>query len=761
MAPEIFLNGTGGVLETTGTQTLANVTVEFGSGSGTIASDGTWLSNTNNSTLIIASSTTLELNNSDFYVANTDTIVNDVELDSNQPTEILSFSGEAYNGNILINNSPTTLAAGVFENDAAIVLSNAEATNTIFDIGFTNEVGAQLSVTDATLNDLQFTSTFENDGQYTIGAGGTVEAYDQTFINGAGGVIQIGATTTGAGTLALGTMVVRSQIPFTVAPTGYVNNGLIELSTAAPSDPAGSPEFYIGAGTDFSNIGGILFTNNGTIQLGAGLFDVQNAVTIDGGTIENDGGSIFAGNGTVEYATLTGDINLTTPSTGLIWLYDDSYAADGYSSSVINVSQGVTLFLRDDSGLSDLTLNLGTAGATSAALHLESTTLTIAASSTLNAAANVVTITNGVIPGVGFEQNTLDNLGVMNLTGELTEIETTGFQNGGQVILSNNAELNLFGDVATNEAGGSITIDGGSDLEVGSVFSSAAMVNFGSITLDDGGYLQGTITLTANDPLAVQSGGILLGVTLVGGTISGDGAVAGATNVLDDVDYTGALNVEGDTEVENGTTFVAAGGASGPGTVNITSGLIGGGGELTFLTPTTFSDTNVNIGASTTPYTFIDVDAAVTLAAKVTVDQNNSYAGIDSDNASSLDNEGDINAAFLNGTFLVAGLSGFTNDGAITISNGETFEVQSSFTEAADGTLTIEAGGVAEFSGGLNLAAGAVISFAAGSTFDAVGQVTGGTIDLNGADISGSSLPGNGVFDGVTIIDTPTTITGM
>ena len=523
--------------------------------------------------------------------------------------------------------------------------------------------------------------------------------------------------------------------------------------------------FYIGAGTTFNSTGAILFTNNGSIVLGAGLMEIQSGVTINGGTIEGNGGTILADDGTIENALLSGEVNLTTQggNAGVIWLYNDSYAANAFSQSVINVAQqDISLFLRDDFGLANLTLNLGVAGDPRTTLWLESTILTIQATATLNTDASSTTITNGVIPNAGPLTTTLYNAGLMQALTGVLDISTTGFENAGQFTISDNVIVNLDGVTGTNLSGGQITIEDGGQFMVGDVSEQDTFTNAGGILVETGGYISGLITLTANDPLAIETGGILLNATIVGGTIAGDGALAWGTDVLDTVLYAGALTVAGLVEVENNTNFIAAGGAALPDVITITDSAIGGSSDLSLRTAMTLDNLTIDIGASTNLYAYIAADAAVTLGADVTIDQTNAYAGFETDagGAGSIDNKAAINADFLNGTLDISGLNSFTNDGYISVTNGETLDLRSSFTQNADGVLMIGAGAVLAFSAGLSLTAGAVIDFAAGSTFDVDGALTGGTIDLNGANISGGDLPGETVFDGVTINDTPVTISG-
>jgi Hint domain len=760
----VLMDGVGGRFQADGDETVSDVIFAFGSHTGTIEAAGSAEPGSAGD-LVLTSSANIDVANTEFYVSNDCTIESRTDIISGNATDVLSFAGQAFASGIIEPGStiPTNVQAGLFINEDTIALDAPAGSYEIFDIDFLNAAGALLSLYNGTLADHQFTSTFENAGTLQIAQGGNVQAYDREFINDASGVIiisvdQLSPGIDAAGTLALGTLDIQAHgAVFTVTPTTYVNDGLIELVSNVPggSPPAAAPEFYIGAGTTFGATGQTTLLNNGTILLDIGELNF-NDVVVDGGLIVGNGGTITGGGEvTIEAATLSGQVNIPTYTE----LLNDTFAPSASFASVINV--GYDLIIRADAGLADMTINLNNPGST-VIMGLVTNALTIEADATLNAESEVSIIRNWFVPAGGTFAATLDNLGAMNVTGVITDIETSVFLNAGQLNLSNNAELNLFSVSATNQAGGSITIGTGSALDIGNFSSPASLVDAGSMTLGAGASLEGPVTLTSSTPLVIDSGGILLDATIVGGTISGDGGIAEFYNLLNGALYEGALNVEGTVALENGASFAAVGG--GTGTINVSSPPFGGAAELAFLSAISLSAGVINLGAATAPASQIAIDAGVTFGSGITVNQTAALAGIDSDpslgSPGALDNKGTLNANFLDGTFTIAGLSSFTNDGQVNVSNGDTLSISSAFTQNADGTLSVSAGGVLELGGAVSLAAGAVLQFAAGSTLNASGAINGGTLDLNGVDIAGSDLPGSGVFDGVTINDAPDTITG-
>src|SRR5580658_5657082 len=413
--PIVLMNGAGGDFQTDGDQTIANVTFVFGSKTGTIESAGSAEPGSAGD-MILTPSATIEVASTDFYVSNSCTIESQTDITSDNAADVLTFAGQAFASGIIEPGSsiPTTVQAGLFENEATIAMDAPAAAYEIFDIDFLNAAGALLSVDGATLADHQFTSTFENAGTLQIEQGGNVQAYDKGFVNDAGGVIeisvdQISPGVTAAGTLAIGTLDIQSGgAVFTTVPTQYVNDGLIELVSTLPSGtvPAETPQFYIGAGTTFGATNQSTLTNDGTIVLASGELNFSDNLLTGGGTIVGNGGTITGGENTITNTTLTGLVNLPTYTE----LFNDTFATTAFSSSVINAGYDLII---GESFLDNMTVNLSSATNPTVIMGLIVSALTMEANATLNAQATVSVIRNWFATNGATFQATFDNHGVL------------------------------------------------------------------------------------------------------------------------------------------------------------------------------------------------------------------------------------------------------------------------------------------------------------------------------------------------------------
>ncbi len=772
----VRMNGVSSEFRVGGNATLSNLTFQFGANIGTIDAGGTQdytslLTGLGSpGTVTLGSSVSLNIANTKFYVSTGHTLVSDTAIISTLATDSLDFNGQAFISGVILPGYTglQTLTEGVFRNDALLKMAAANASYNIDDIDFYNDAAGLILVSGGSVFDKQITSTFDNAGGVTIGGGGNLFAFDKIFTNEAGGTIDLVQNASGSGSLFLSTEDIQQTFTLGVAGPSWTNDGLISL-TSALSTPSGTgPELSVGDFILLNGAGGPLnsptLTNNGTIVLDAGQLQLGSAV-VTGGTIVNDGGNINGG--TVSNAVLSGLVTLS----GNSWLEADSFVADTvYSAPTLDVS-GQVIFANQAS-LSGVAVNL-LAGTGENVLWLDESQLVLGPTTVLTASA-ATTYLQGFFNGT-----TLDNQGQINVDGTRLFVQTSVFTNHGAVTVAANAAMELtdgFGSSgvfgaqqhADNAADGSIVVDAGGALTVYQLNSVTYEIlsNEGQIQIDNGGLLNGQVDQFNSGSIFIQSGGQLDG-TVVGGTVYGAGAdVIGSSQIS--ATWVGNMNVWGTAALYGsilpsiagtGVTIAVSPDAQGFGTAELALGNpLTGNGALAAVT--------VDIGSSTMAAAWLAANNDVTLGSDVIINQTGHYAGMQTDtnlasaNAGTFDLKGTLNANFTNGSFVVQGLGNFINDGVINIANGETLTVDSLFTQSSAGAVNVANGGVLDLEGATNLGAGAVLSFAAGSTLDLAQALTGGTLNLAGVDVAGSSITNSGTLNGVTVNDTPTTITG-
>ena len=203
--------------------------------------------------------------------------------------------------------------------------------------------------------------------------------------------------------------------------------------------------------------------------------------------------------------------------------------------------------------------------------------------------------------------------------------------------------------------------------------------------------------------------------------------VAGGT--LNGVTYVGTLQLTGTSQElyvgPKGLVVEPSLGSNNPGQVNLT----GDNAQINFEGTQTFDDAVIDIG-NNAGNSFIYTDstnAALTLGAKLTIDQTGLYAEIQNyGSGSSITNEGTIEAEFAGGTFTISN-DAFANDGTIDAANGDKVNITSTLTNYSANTLT-----------------GGTFEADAGSEID---MTTSGVIETDQADIilsgTGSIQSGN------------------
>jgi hypothetical protein len=535
-----------------------------------------------------------------------------------------------------------------------------------------------------------------------------------------------------------------------------INDGTIN------ADLAGG--LFVIDGTNFTNNGTITVSNGDTLDLiGAVSATLINSIQNSGGTVEIggtvtggtiDGPEVSAAGGTLDGVAFEGTLDISA----------------GNSSLTI---EGATT-LSGTGGVGLATINI--------TAYRDTSTLYVSGTGTLdNATINIGQDNPYDGPNQIYNEDTAGMGAILTLGSNLT-INQTGLyadlassdKTGDGII--NNATINA------NYAGGIFYID------------ATNFTNNGTITVSNGDILDLTGTVSAALVSSIQNSGgtIAIGGTVTGGTITApNGGVGGAGGVLDGVAFQGTLDLSAPRStltIKNGTTFAGVGGV-GPATINITSDNHDPS-TLNVSGTATLDNATIDIGQSN-PYSgsnqIWNKDAAgtgavLTLGSNLTIDQTGAFADLLSSDqsADAIVNYGTINANYAGGEFVIDATN-FTNNGTITVSNGDTIALIGAVSAAlinsiqisggtvaiggtvTGGTITAPNGGVGgaggvldgvAFQGTLDLSApGSTLTIKDGTTFAGTAGVGPATINIasNNHDTSTLYVSGNETLDNATI----------
>ena len=275
----------------------------------------------------------------------------------------------------------------------------------------------------------------------------------------------------------------------------------------------------------------------------------------------------------------------------------------------------------------------------------------------------------------------------------------------------------------------------------------------GNLTLNDASAtlrIDGTLNLTGT--LTLSAGTLNLDGAINGGTIATKSGIFTVTQgVLNGVTCEGEIRLTAPSSsltVVGGLTTTGTRG-TGSGTIKVT----GYGGALNFEGTQTLDNATILFGSNTsTGYATLDVfdngsAATLTLGKNVNVVGSQLYAQID---ASSPDaavvNDGAISATAKGGQFTIG--SAFTNNGSVSVSNGDMLTIASpTFTNGVGATLTAAAGstlavghaGSSWSNAGTITATNATVVFNGAWTNTGAIDVTNSTVNL-GASLTGATL---------------------
>jgi hypothetical protein len=354
------------------------------------------------------------------------------------------------------------------------------------------------------------------------------------------------------------------------------------------------------------------------------------------------------------------------------------------------ISLRTTQFLLDDAVVSEIvsapiTLNTGPLNLTGSmaddggAIFITGTLANTGTADVMasGGALDLTALTSGGVPAGRFVNN-----GLLTVAAGYQLTIQSGFANQGAINVGGAAELAVLTSSWANS--GSILINAatlklGGTLGIGQLGS---IVNTNGI-IDIVGVLDGPGTLsvgTASPLGTVDLEGTIANATIVGGGSGLEfiGSTPGrGTATLQGVTYRGPLQLNQTDDaltLANSVVLTLAGG-TGAGFVQLT----GAGSLLTVSNIATLNSATIDIGShdAADPAELYAQGRSLTLGATLSIVQVARAALLDSDRliGDGIVNGGHITADINGGVFAVQG-GDFTNSGALTVSNGDTFEIE-------------------------------------------------------------------------------------
>ena len=440
---------------------------------------------------------------------------------------------------------------------------------------------------------------------------GTLEAVAGTTLYIDNAASQFLNFNSGTGTLTGGTYVVDGILEFDGAniTTDAANITLsgsaakIENSTNNGNALAGLNTIAAGGtfdiiGITFTTIGN--FTNNGTLDVGAGSKFVVNApnslTNFNGATLT---GGAFNVTGTLEFAgadIVNNDANITL--TGTKALIESTTGANALTLFNNNESGGIfalasaAKFTTGGNFTNGGTLNVGTGSKFSVGTN--------GASNLTNYSSDTLTGGTYILTGTG--QIQFNNEGATNgIVTNAANITLSG-ASGTTSSFIDQTGANMLANLATNASNGSFTLTTSRTFTTAGGFSNAGMVDLAKTT---------TLTIGANGSY-----------TQTGGSTTVDGTLALATG------STGAINISGGTLFGNGGTINGA--------VDLTAGNVNPGdgaglvGDIKVngnYTQGSSGDLNIDIAgtAPNTLYSVLNIVDAASLSGTLNVTLENGF----------------------------------------------------------------------------------------------------------------------------------------
>ncbi len=534
-------------------------------------------------------------------------------------------------------------------------------------------------------------------------------------------------------------------------------------------------------GAEFYDAGALALT--GTLALQAGTLALAYG-TVAGGTLAMGGGRLQSTGGTLDGTTVQGTLDLSAPQATLFVRDGLSLSGTGGSGagSIALTGGYASLDFLGSQTLANTTISLGaTSGlpgqagpATLAVAHpggaTAGATLTLASTTWLRQSGSagvggVVAVGSiGAAPGAGLP-DMLVNQGTITagVAGATLDIAGSGsFLNQGTIAVSNGATLEIATAGFANT--GTISVSNAT-LALGGTFSASLLSGLGHVSLSAGQLeILGTADNTGSTLSLAALGPLTLAGTILNGTVVDQGgglSLSPGTGVLDGTSYVGTLNLGAAgaaLTLTDGARVSSAGG--GAGSILDT----GAASALLLRGVQTIDNATVSLGSAapagaaiaTTDLFLASSATTATLGAHLVVQQAGAYASLQANGwspvpgfgvADTMVNQGSITAAIAGGRFAISGYGTFVNQGAITVSGGDTLAVTvGQFGNT--GTITAGAGGIVLLgqpaglygtapswsNAGQIVVSGGTLVLAGGVSTSQLGTITGlsGVVQLNG-----------------------------
>lgn len=453
-------------------------------------------------------------------------------------------------------------------------------------------------------------------------------------------------------------------------------------------------------------------TNTGTINVGSA---VTAALQVGAShNIDNTGGVINIASGSVlnQFGSTISGGTIATVGTGKVQAFSNN-------SNFLN---GVTL-----NGNLDLATNPSSVERITGGLTLGNGTVSIGQGSNFAPQGNQsITGTGNIVFTDGNTSNRFNvEAGNLTLGPGITVRGTTG-NIGGQSFVGGAATLTNQGSILADTSGGTISLG-----------VNGGVINQGALGAQNGGTLQlnSAVTQLGAGLIKAENSGVVTqsGVTVSGGLINTSGggrlvATGSASNFLSGTTLNGVLDMATSFGIERVT-----GGLTLNGTVNIANGSI-----LAPQGDQTIGGTGTIVFADTNSSNRLNVEAGnLTLGSGITVRGNTGHIGQQSflGGASTLTNNGTIQADVAGGTITLNVNGGVTNSGTLAALNGGTLLLSSNVNNAVGSQILAGAGSTVVQNG---VTLNGVINVAGGGAFRASGSANNflsaatlnGTLDL-------------------------------
>jgi hypothetical protein len=534
---------------------------------------------------------------------------------------------------------------------------------------------------------------------------------NQSFVNGADTVTNNGTTaatlTEGGG--ASGTVFSGTFADGATASTGWTHTSG-EVTITGVNTHTGGTTVQGGA---------VIVSPTGTLGGNANALTVASGGTVDlGGTTQTQNGGLSLTGGTVRNGTLS--------STGTFSLQAGTVSASLAGTGAVSKTTGGTV-------------TLSGANTYSGGTSVSAGTLQISGAGTLGATTGTTAVSGGTLDlgGTTQDQNALNQSGGTVQNGQMnvgTYVLTGG-------ILAANATVSATSQYVVTEG----TVNG--------VLTGAANLikdGAGTVMLAGANSYGGTTAVNAGTLALTSTGSITSNVSVIGGTLSNAGVIAGGVSIAAGGTATNSGSIT--LGVLNAGTFSqtagsVTGGVNNTGTVNATGGAINGaiannagqfnvGGTVT--SDSTFDNAvgaslNVQAGGSYTVAGLLSNQGTTIIAANGTL---NADGGIT--NAGSFTNSGTVTTA----TRLV-NTNGFVNSVNATLNGG----LDTSNFASNEGTINGGVTNSANFTnnntvnGGLTNTAGITHNF---------GTINGG-VNVTGGELSTSGTVNGGLTNSGTV----------